>query len=154
MNVFLSDEQDEPLDGAALRSFASFVLGDEGLPPETEVAIVLVGPEQMAEYNRAFMNRRGPTDVLAFPVSELTPGHPPTRMANDPPVALGDVFLCPSVIKGHAEEEGRPFDDWMHLLVAHGILHLLGYDHADDRAAEQMEQRERELLAGAGRNPV
>lgn len=154
MNVFFSDEQDEPIDGAALRRFAVFVLGEEGLPPDTEVALVMVGPEQMAEYNRLFMNRKGPTDVLAFPVTELTPGNVPARMANDPPVALGDVFLCPEVIKDHADKEGRVFDDWMHLLVAHGILHLLGYDHDDDRAAEQMEQRERELLVGAGRTPL
>jgi probable rRNA maturation factor len=100
------------------------------------------------------MDRSGPTDVLAFPVTELTPGRVPTRMANDPPVALGDVFLCPEVIKVHAKEEGKPFGDWMHLLVAHGILHLLGYDHADDRGAEQMELREQELLLAAGKESL
>lgn len=151
MNVFLSDEQDEPLDGAALRAFAERILEAEGLPDATEMALMFVGPDQIAEYNRRFMGREGPTDVLAFPLEELVPGSMPVPVANEPPPALGDVFLCPSEVARRAEALGIPTDDFLYLLVAHGILHLLGYDHEDDEAAEEMERREEQLLALVGR---
>jgi probable rRNA maturation factor len=146
VNVFLGDEQDEPVDGPGLRRFAEIVLEAEGLPGSTEVAVVLVGTEQMEEYNRRFMERAGPTDVLAFPLLDLVPGSVPALPSDDPPMALGDVFLCPAEIREHAREDGVPFDDYLYLLLAHGLLHLLGYDHHDEETARQMEQREEELL--------
>jgi probable rRNA maturation factor len=152
VNIFFSDEQDEPIDGAALRDLAGLVLGAEALPEGTEMALLLIGPDQMASYNEQFMDRRGPTDVLAFPLEILTPGEPPVRVANGPPLALGDVFLCPAEIRVRAVEQGWAFEDYLALLVVHGTLHLLGYDHQDDAAADTMEHRERELLEAAGRN--
>jgi len=151
VNIFFSDEQDEPLDAAALRSFAELVLVQEGLPASTEMSMILTTPEQIAEYNKNFMDRRGPTDVLAFPLEDLSPGAIPTPIANDPPLTLGDVFLCPAEIRRRAEREGIPFDDFLFLLVVHGILHLLGYEHDDDTNAKLMEDREDELLAMIGR---
>jgi len=153
VNVFLGDEQDEPLDGPGLLHFAEMILENEGFPEDTQMAIMLVVPEQMAEYNRRFMNHQGPTDVLAFPIEDLSPGLVPAPVANEPPVALGDVFMCPAEIKHHAEEESVDFDDYLHLLLVHGILHLLGYDHEDEDGARLMESRERELLELAGRKP-
>ena len=151
MSVFLGDEQDEPVDAAGLRSFATLVLGAEGFPAGTEMAVVLVSPGQIAEYNREFMEREGPTDVLAFPLQDLEPGKVPPHVANMPPLSLGDVFLCPAEIRRHAAAEEVPFEDYLYLLVAHGILHLLGYDHGDDADADRMEQRETELLEMIGR---
>jgi probable rRNA maturation factor len=151
VNVFFGDEQDEPVDGAGLRRLAELVLEEEGLPPDTEISLILVGSDQMAEYHRRFMDGQGPTDVLAFPLEDLHPGTVPVRMANAPPVSLGDVFLCPPEVRRHSEEDGLPFEEYLALLVVHGILHLLGYDHHDDPSAEQMEQRERQLLARAER---
>ena len=151
MNVFLSDEQDEPLDAAGLRRFAARVLRAEGFPKGTEMAVVLVSPEQIAEYNREFMDRDGPTDVLAFPLEELEPGRVPPHVANEPPLSLGDVFLCPEEIRRHAAAKGIGFEDYLYLLLVHGILHLLGYDHGDDSDADLMEEREAELLAMIGR---
>jgi len=153
VNVFLGDEQDEPLDGPGLLRFAEMILEDEGFRQDTQMAVVLVTSEQMAEYNRRFMNRPGATDVLAFPIEDLSPGLVPAPVANEPPVALGDVFLCPAEIKHHAEEERIDFDDYLHLLLAHGILHLLGYDHDDEDDARLMERREQELLDLVGRKP-
>jgi probable rRNA maturation factor len=72
-------------------------------------------------------------------------------VANTPPLSLGDVFLCPAQIRHHAAAEEVPFEDYLYLLVAHGILHLLGYDHADDADADRMERRETELLEAIGR---
>ena len=111
------------------------------------MAVLLVGPDQMAEYNQRFMDRSGPTDVLAFPVEDLEPGFVPRLTPGEPPLSLGDVFLCPSEIRSKATDEGFDPDDFLFLLVAHGILHLMGYDHGDEAEAERMERREDELLA-------
>lgn len=146
MNVFFADEQDHPVDAEPLRNIAAGVLKEEGLPAETEVAVVLVGPKEMADYNERFMSRRGPTDVLAFPLEELLPGRPPVAEPNGPPLNLGDVFICPTVVQEDSEVTGVAFDDEMALMVVHGLLHLLGYDHARDDDAERMEFRERRLL--------
>jgi len=151
MSVFVGDEQDEPVDAAGLRRFATAVLEAEGLAPDTEMAVILVSPGQIAEYNRRFMDREGPTDVLAFPLQDLEPGQVPLQMANQPPLSLGDVFLCPAEIRGHAAAEGVSFEDYLYLLAVHGILHLLGYDHGEDEDADRMEERERELLEMMGR---
>ncbi len=151
MNIFFGNEQDEPVDEAALRQFVELVLRAEGYGRLTEVAVILVASEQMAEYNRRFMDREGPTDVLSFPLADLEPGTAPIPVANDPPVALGDVFLCPSEIMNHATVEGIGYEDYLFLLLTHGLLHLLGYGHEDDDSAESMEEREKELLALIGR---
>ena len=151
MNVFVSDEQSHPADGGSLRAFAIRVLEEERLPVGTELAVYLVGPTEMAGYNKQFMDRDGPTDVLAFPIEALAPGEPPQVLPGEPPIAIGDVFLCPPEIDRRAAEERIPYDDFLHLLLAHGILHLLGYEHDDDASAEAMERREDELLAMIGR---
>lgn len=151
MNVFVSDEQSHPADVASLRAFAIRVLEEERLPSGTELAVYLVGASEMAGYNKQFMDRSGPTDVLAFPIESLVPGDPPRVLPGEPPVAIGDVFLCPTEVERRAVEEKVPYDDFLHLLLAHGILHLLGYDHDDDESAEFMERREDELLALIGR---
>ena len=151
MSVFLSDEQDEAVDAADLRRFAEFVLAAEGFPEGTEMAVILVSPDQIAEYNREFMDREGPTDVLSFPLQDLEPGRAPVQVANQPPLGLGDVFICPAEARRRVEPEGGTLEDYLYLLVVHGILHLLGYDHGDDGAADAMEDREAELLGDFGR---
>ncbi len=148
MSVFLADEQDEPVPADALRALAQDVLAAESLAAGTEVSIVLVEAAQIAEYNARFLDRSGPTDVLAFPLEDMTPGLAPTDHRAGPPLNLGDVFICPAVVSEHAGHEGVAFEDEMALMVVHGILHLLGYDHDADSDAELMESRERELLAG------
>lgn len=147
MSVFFSDEQDEAVDDRGLREFAGAVLAAEGFPADTEVALLLVDDAQIASYNERFMGRKGPTDVLAFPLLELKPGVVPERRRGDPPPAVGDVFLCPSEIVRRARREGFDEESFLYLLVAHGILHLLGYDHDSEPAATAMERREDELLA-------
>jgi probable rRNA maturation factor len=151
MNIFLADEQDEPLDSAPLISLAADVLRAEGIPSGTEMSLVLVDIGNMQRYNERFMNREGPTDVLAFPLEHLHPGQRPAMEPNGPPLNLGDVFVCPQVIRANADAAGVPFADELALMVVHGVLHLLGYDHFDDEEAATMEAREAELLAGVGR---
>ncbi len=154
MNVYFSDEQAQPVDGPMLLHFAERVLEEERLPATTEMAVLLVGAEQIADYNERFMARSGPTDVLAFPVEDLTPGHIPHLTPDEPPLNLGDVFLCPSEIHARALSEKVDPENFLFLLLAHGILHLLGYDHANDEQAHLMESREDELLDSIGRRSV
>ena len=150
MNIFLADEQDEAVDTEPIVTMAERVLLAESVPGHAELAIVLVGSDEMAGYNRRFMERDGPTDVLAFPVEQLVPGQIPTTIANGQPLSLGDIFVCPAVVKDQAAELGVSVGDEMALIVTHGILHLLGYDHNDPADAAVMTVREREFLAKEG----
>lgn len=151
MNVFLADEQEDPLEAEPLRRLALDVLAAEGLPDRSDLTLMLVGVDQMSEYNERFLKRDGPTDVLAFPLEQLTPGHYPDPGTDRPPLSLGDVVIAPAYVRRQAEEMGATFDDELALMVVHGILHLLGYDHMNDADAERMEARERSLLKAAGK---
>lgn len=150
MNIFLADEQTEPVSTDRVVQVAERLLCAERMPDNSEVAVVLVGEAEMALYNQRFMERSGPTDVLAFPVDQLVPGEIPKTVANGQPLSLGDIFICPAVVKGQAEELGISLEDEMALIVTHGILHLLGYDHADPADAAIMSAKERDFLAGQG----
>jgi probable rRNA maturation factor len=152
MSVFMANEQSEPVDLTELRELAELVVSEEGYPEATEVTVLLVDENEMAGYNRRFLKRDGPTDVLAFPVEHLIPGVIPEHDPHGPPLVIGDVLVAPSYVKRQAGEYGVTFGDEMALMVIHGILHLIGYDHVEDADAERMEQRERDLLAKTGRS--
>jgi probable rRNA maturation factor len=151
MSVFVADEQSQPLDLPSLRNLASLVISDEGYPDSAEATLLFVSDEEMSAYNRRFLNREGPTDVLAFPVEALLPGVVPETDPAGPPLLLGDVIVAPSYIERQASEFGVTFDAEMSLMVTHGLLHLLGYDHQNDTEAAVMEGRERSILALIGR---
>lgn len=151
MSVFLADEQAETVSVDELHRIAEAVLDSESYPRDAEVNILLVSDDEIASYNARFLDREGPTDVLAFPVEELLPGVVPDVHPGGPPLMLGDVVIAPSYVRGQADTLGVDFEDEIALMVTHGILHLLGYDHADDEDAERMERRERALLESVGR---
>lgn len=151
MNIFLADEQDEPLNTDALVELAALVLESEGCSEDTEMTVMFVTDEDIAGYNERFMSREGPTDVLAFPLEHLHPGEVPSRSVNGPPINLGDVIVAPGYVAAQAGENGVSTENELALMVVHGTLHLLGYDHPDDTLAEVMEAREREILAKVGR---
>ena len=123
---------------------------EESLPTDTEVSILFVHEDQIARYNERFMGRAGPTDVLAFPLEALVPGVAPKPVPGGPPLNLGDVVIAPSYVQAQAAEHDVTFDQELSLMVVHGLLHLLGYDHIDNTEAEHMEDRERHLLSLAG----
>jgi len=150
VNIFLADEQDEPLSTEPLRRLAELVLTEESLDDDTEVTLLFVDDDVIADYNKRFMGRSGPTDVLAFPLEPAAPGTPPKRMQGGPPVNLGDVVIAPAYVTRSAEERGVDVENELGLMVVHGILHLLGWDHQDDSQAEDMERREAELLKRVG----
>lgn len=153
MTVLVSDEHPSSgVDPEHLRSLAEAVLSAEGFPPEAEVSITLVDDDEMASWNSRALGQSGPTDVLSFPVENFRPGSVPSFVPEGPPLLVGDVVIAPDYIRRQAGELGMTVDDEMALMVAHGILHLLGYDHQDDVDAELMEDRERVILASQGRS--
>jgi probable rRNA maturation factor len=151
VNILFADEQDEPIVTTELLQLAEIVLDAEGLGPDTGVSLVLIDEDGIAELNEQHLGRTGPTDVLSFPLEDATPGRPPARHAGGPPVELGDVFIAPTVVRRNAADHGVAFEDEMALMVVHGLLHLLGWDHEQEDEAVRMEARERQLLARVGR---
>lgn len=150
MTVLFENEQTEPVDESSLSALAESLLSDEGFPPSTIVEVTLVTDDRIADLNREHLDRDGPTDVLAFPLEELAPGAVPSREPAGPPIALGDVVVAPSYVRRQAEAFETGFAEEMSLMVVHGILHLMGYDHEDDDDAEIMEERERMILSTIG----
>jgi probable rRNA maturation factor len=157
--VFVADEQDAvAVDVARWRELAVGVLAAEGVRGNVELSILFVDDVDIAALNEQFLGTAAPTDVLAFPIdavdvdvmSSPTSGHSgPDRPPPDPsdqPLLLGDVVVCPAVAERQAPEHAGTLDDELALLVVHGILHVLGHDHADVDEATAMRGRERELL--------
>ena len=150
MDITFTDEQDDPLPTEWMVELAATALQAESLPDSTQLHVALVGEQRMAELNSEYMDKDGPTDVLSFPIEDFTAGVAPPA-GDGPPLLLGDIVICPPVVRSNAAAAAVAFEDEMALMVVHGILHLLGRDHVSDEEAEEMEQREREILAMVGR---
>lgn len=150
MTVLVSDEQDDPIPMQSLSDLVGIVMEAEGLERDTVIDLTFVGEAAMTELNQTHMNKTGPTDVLSFPIEDAQPGISPRRNPAGPPVHLGDIFVCPRVVAANATETDVPFSDELALVVVHGVLHLLGYDHVDDDDADLMESRERSILQQVG----
>jgi probable rRNA maturation factor len=157
--VFVADEQHRvPVDVKRWRALGEQVLAAEGVRGNVEMSILFVDEDDMAALNEQFLGVAAPTDVLAFPIdavevdvmSSPTSGHSgPDRPPPDPgdqPLLLGDVVVCPSVAARQAGEHAGSIDDELALLIVHGVLHVLGHDHAEPEETAQMRERERELL--------
>lgn len=159
LEVFAADEQQShPVDTLRWVRLAEAVLEAEGIRGDTEVSLLYVDEGAIADLNRRFLGKDGPTDVLAFPIDEepgesgrspdsggTGPGY--TGEAPDQPMLLGDVVICPAVAARNAPDHAGTYDDELALLLVHGLLHLLGMDHTEEDEAEAMEAKERVLLA-------
>ena len=159
ISIFGSDEQsDLDVDLARWIRLARSVVTAERVPGTSELSLLFVDRPTIAELNEKFLGHDGPTDVLAFPMDDdlVLPGRQPDQggrgpgaplEAAEPPTLIGDVVVCPAVAAAQAPEHGASVDEELALLVVHGILHLLNYDHAEPHEELAMKQRERELLA-------
>lgn len=144
VEVAAHDEQSdgpdaEPVDLDRWRGLMAAVLQDEGHAGECTLVFASTGA--MADLNRQHMGGTGPTDVLAFPIDEAPPAGAVA------PRLIGDVVVCPAVARANAEARGRAVDDELALLVVHGALHLVGWDHATPEETEAMQARERHHLS-------
>lgn len=157
--VFCADEQDAvELDVVRWQRLAGRVLAAEGVRGGTELSIFFVSRDDMTELNREHMGVVGPTDVLSFPidggevvdvVSNAAGSRAPDRSPVDKadlPLLLGDVVICPEIARDQAPTHAGTLDDELALLVTHGILHVLGWDHETDDDREAMWARQRVIL--------
>ena len=149
MSIFVANESGTQVDEESLVELARHVLGEMGVAPMAELSILLVDVKAMEGLHIRWMNEPGPTDVLAFPMDELE-GTRMTHPGDDEPVEpalLGDVVLCPEIATKQAATAGHTMQDELHLLCTHGVLHLLGYDHAEPEEEQAMFREQARLLA-------
>lgn len=157
--VFCSDEQsDVPIDLPKWRNLAIQALRAEGVRGGCELSLFFVDEATIADLNSEHMGKVGPTDVLSFPLDgvEVADSQGPGALTRGParphtdhddmPTLLGDVLVCPAIAKQQAPEHAGTLDDEIALLVVHGILHVLGYDHAIEEDTIRMRERELHIL--------
>jgi probable rRNA maturation factor len=157
LSIDIANESGVAIGEAALAALARHVLDRLQIHPLAELSVLLVDEESMSDLHQRWMGEPGPTDVLAFPMDELRPphqlrgtntktgGHEPEH---DPaPGLLGDVVLCPQIAAMQAQADGHPMADEIELLCIHGILHLLGFDHAEPDEHAAMFSLQEQLLA-------
>ena len=144
MSVDVINESAAEIDVVDFSRLARFVLDRMRIHPQAEMAVKFVDVDEMSRLNELWMDKTGPTDVLAFPMDELRPG----RADGDPPDGVvGDVVLAPRIAAKQAAKAGHSAVDEMHLLAVHGILHLLGYDHGEPAEQREMFGLQARLLA-------
>jgi probable rRNA maturation factor len=145
MSIEINNESGVEVDEAALLRLATFALDHLRVHPDADLAIMLVDEGAMEQLHVQWMDEPGPTDVLSFPMDELRPG---TDDDITPPGLLGDIVLCPQVAIAQAKDAGHSTIDELELLTAHGILHLLGFDHAEPDDEKEMFGIQRDILVG------
>lgn len=143
MSVEVFNESDYALELTEFAALAEFVFAETNVGSAVEVTILFVNEEAMEALHEQWLGLPGPTDVLSFPMDELRPGTPaqPTTTG-----ILGDVVICPQVAARQAVEAGHTAIEEMLLLETHGLLHLLGFDHADEEEEAVMFSLQRRLL--------
>jgi probable rRNA maturation factor len=155
VSIEIANESGVAVDEADLAALARHVLDGMRMHPLAELSVLLVDQGTMSDLHERWMGEPGPTDVLAFPMDELRPPPPGSARGDQgaggeaisPPGLLGDVVLCPEVAAEQAVQAHHPLRDELELLAAHGILHLLGYDHAEADEHTAMFGLQDELLA-------
>jgi len=144
MSIEVLNESGHDLDVRELAGLSRFVMDVLRVHPQAELCIKAVDEATISELNEQWMEKEGPTDVLAFPMDELRPG-----LVNEDPeeCVLGDLVLCPEVARRQGAAAGHGIEAELELLTVHGILHLLGYDHADPDEHAIMFGLQDDLLA-------
>jgi probable rRNA maturation factor len=145
VSIEVSNESGLDISEDELISVARFVIAKMKVHPAAELSMVLLDTAAMADLHMRWMDLPGPTDVMSFPMDELEPGGRPD--APEPgPSMLGDVVLCPEFAAEQAAAAGHSLDHELALLTVHGVLHLLGYDHAEPEEEKEMFALQRRLL--------
>ncbi|CAJ60659.1 MULTISPECIES: rRNA maturation RNase YbeY [Frankia] len=148
MAVFVANESGaNDVDEVRLTALARFVLDAMKVNPLAELSVMLVEEKAMADLHVRYMGEEGPTDVLSFAQDDAFDASWSESVDDDPTTLLGDVVLCPDVARRQAEQAGHSHERELHLLCTHGILHLLGYDHAEPDEEREMWKIQNKLLA-------
>ena len=143
MSVEVLNETEYPADAPELVALSRYVMGELRVHPQADLCITLVDEAAMETLHVQWMDLPGPTDVMSFPMDELRPG----RDEQEPHEGvLGDIVLCPTVAEKQATEAGHATEEELLLLTTHGILHLLGFDHAEPEDEREMFELQRQLL--------
>lgn len=143
MSIDVLNETDVDVDLVELRDCAGFVMQQMHVHPHADLCVRVVDEAAMETLHVQWMDLPGPTDVMSFPMDELRPG----RDGEDPEQGiLGDLVLCPTVAAKQAAEAGHSTEEELLLLTVHGILHLLGFDHAEPAERQEMFGLQRTLL--------
>ncbi len=143
MPVELTNESGVVLVESELQDVVLFGMSQMRVHPDAELAIVLVDETAMEQLHLQWMGEPGPTDVLSFPMDELRPGRDGETSAEG---ILGDIVLCPTVAASQAEAAGHSVMAELSLLTIHGLLHLLGYDHAEPEDEKEMFGLQADIL--------
>jgi len=143
VSIDVLNESDFSLDEMELVACAKHVMGEMRVHPQADLCLKLVDEPAMEVLHVQWMDLPGPTDVLSFPMDELRPGRDGQEPAEG---VLGDIVLCPSVAERQAVGAGHATEEELLLLLTHGILHLLGYDHAEPDEEREMFELQRTLL--------
>lgn len=138
MDVFVANEQEVPVDHERLAALAAHVLTSEDADDSAELSVLFVTPDHMRRLNSHFAGENHVTDVLAFPMME--------EDDDEGPAILGDVVVCPAVAQENAAKIGHSLEEEVALLVVHGTLHLMGYDHQGSEDKAEMDKRQKEIL--------
>jgi probable rRNA maturation factor len=152
VTIDIANESGATVDEVAIASVARYVLDELRIHPLAELSVLLVDEPAMAELHERWMGEPGPTDVLSFPMDELRPPSPVSAQAGpgdepgEEPGLLGDVVLCPEVAAAQARKAGHSSQEELELLTVHGILHLLGFDHAEPEEHAEMFGLQDKLL--------
>jgi probable rRNA maturation factor len=146
--IEINNESAITVDETVLQRLTDFNLAQLHVSPDAEVAIVLVDEGAMESLHVQWMDEPGPTDVLSFPMDELRPG---SAENPTPPGLLGDIVLCPQVAEAQAQTAGHSLMDELILLTTHGLLHLLGFDHAEPDEEREMFGLQKSLIEGFAR---
>ncbi len=145
MSVEVNNESNIAVDEAAIQRLITYALDSLHVHPDADVAILFVDEAAMEQLHVQWMDEPGPTDVLSFPMDELRPG---TEDLPTPAGLLGDIVVCPQVAAEQAKSAGHAVLEEIKLLTAHGLLHLLGFDHAEPDEEREMFQVQRDMLVG------
>ncbi|MDL9979652.1 rRNA maturation RNase YbeY [Microbacterium candidum] len=145
MTIEITNESGYAVDETVLLRLMEYDLAQLHVSADADLAILLVDEGAMEALHVQWMDEPGPTDVLSFPMDELRPG---TEDMPTPPGLLGDIVLCPQVAETQAAAAKHTTLDELVLLTTHGLLHLLGYDHAEPEEKREMFALQGELISG------
>ncbi|MBB5906858.1 rRNA maturation RNase YbeY [Actinoalloteichus hymeniacidonis] len=146
MSIEIANESGVAVEETSIVAAARYALDRMGVSALAELSVLLVELEAMADLHERWMDLPGPTDVMAFPMDELDSARRPDTAASGPAL-LGDIVLCPEFAREQAKKAGHSLLDELHLLTVHGVLHLLGYDHAEPAEEREMFGLQNRLLA-------